>query len=424
MLLSSLLLIAQAAAPQADYEVPSGFVVERASERVGSFLALTFDAQGRLFVSLEGGPILWLADEDHDGRFEKDGTFSAEVESAQGLLWSGGVLYAVGNSHGKDGVWRLTPDAAGTAAAKVELFLPVVGANGAEPPGEHGAHGIVAGPDGFLYLMLGNYAKLGTEPEPDSPLRTGYEGSCCRRSTIPTASDCTCAIPAATSRASIQRPALALRQRRPAQLLRPRLQRAGRPVHVRQRHGVGRRPAVVSAVPLPALVEGGDYGSRAGSHPWPSCYFDSLPPSVEVGRGSPTGLVVYEGAAFPEKYRGALLAGDWSQGRILALLLKPWRATYSGRGRDAAAGQERAQHHRSRSECRWGALLRQRGPRNARQDRTADLPRVGSGFDRVDVLKEMIEPHLMRHEKRLESRLPRVVAEELRRSLQSAAHSS
>ncbi|HEX9794531.1 MAG TPA: family 16 glycoside hydrolase, partial [Planctomycetota bacterium] len=66
------------------------------------------------------------------------------------------------------------------------------------------------------------------------------------------------------------------------------------------------------------VVAGGDYGWRTGSSKWPDSYPDSLPAALDVGRGSPTGLVRYDGDQFPSSYHGALLGGDWSQGLILA----------------------------------------------------------------------------------------------------------
>ncbi|MFO0921444.1 MAG: hypothetical protein U0905_03015 [Pirellulales bacterium] len=40
---------------------------------------------------------------------------------------------------------------------------------------------------------------------------------------------------------------------------------------------------------------------------------------ANLGRGSPTGVVVYRHRAFPPKYDGAILALDWTFGRILAV---------------------------------------------------------------------------------------------------------
>ena len=42
------------------------------------------------------------------------------------------------------------------------------------------------------------------------------------------------------------------------------------------------------------VVPGAEFGWRSGWAKWPDYYYDSLPPMVEMGRGSPAGLEVYD----------------------------------------------------------------------------------------------------------------------------------
>jgi putative heme-binding domain-containing protein len=79
------------------------------------------------------------------------------------------------------------------------------------------------------------------------------------------------------------------------------------------------------------VVSGGDYGFREGTGKWPTYYADSLPPAVDVGLGSPTGVKFGTAAAFPEEYRRALFALDWTFGRILCVHLERRGASASGR---------------------------------------------------------------------------------------------
>ncbi len=76
------------------------------------------------------------------------------------------------------------------------------------------------------------------------------------------------------------------------------------------------------------LVSGGDYGFREGSGKWPKYYPDSLPSTVDVGIGSPTGLKFGTDSKYPDKYRRALYALDWSYGRIIAVHFTPKGASY------------------------------------------------------------------------------------------------
>ncbi len=78
------------------------------------------------------------------------------------------------------------------------------------------------------------------------------------------------------------------------------------------------------------VVSGGDYGWRSGSDKWPTYYEDSLPPVVDIGPGSPTGVVCGTHADFPTAYQAALFALDWTFGTIYAVHLKPEGAGYLG----------------------------------------------------------------------------------------------
>ena len=86
------------------------------------------------------------------------------------------------------------------------------------------------------------------------------------------------------------------------------------------------------------VVSGGDFGYRNGSGKWPPYYIDSLPPVVNVGPGSPTGVTFGYGAKFPAKYQDALYLCDWSYGKLYALHLAPKGATYDGELEEFVAG--------------------------------------------------------------------------------------
>jgi putative heme-binding domain-containing protein len=321
-----LLLPALLAAAQSGYEVPPDFAVERAGDAAASFIALSFDPSGRAVLSLERGGLMWLEDADGDGFFETEGTLNDSIEACQGMCWAGGVLYAVGRVDGALGVHRMTPAADGRSITATELVAEVSG-----NPGEHGPHAVAMGADGLLYLMLGDHVRMAADPEPGSPLAEGYEGSL-----LPI-------------------------------LLDPRghghgvVYPGGHVVRIDPAsgswsyHSVGYRNAydlafdrngelltfdsdMEWAVGLPWYrpvrfihsVPGGDYGWRKASGAWPSYYPDSLPALVDVGRGSPTGVVYGASASFPPRYRDVLFGGDWTDGRILVCRVREDGATYAG----------------------------------------------------------------------------------------------
>jgi putative heme-binding domain-containing protein len=76
-------------------------------------------------------------------------------------------------------------------------------------------------------------------------------------------------------------------------------------------------------------VPGAEFGWRSGSAVWPEYYPDSLPATVNIGIGSPTGVKFGTRSNFPEHYRKALFLLDWSYGRIIAVHLTPEGSSYS-----------------------------------------------------------------------------------------------
>lgn len=78
------------------------------------------------------------------------------------------------------------------------------------------------------------------------------------------------------------------------------------------------------------VVSGSDFGWRSGSGVWPSYFEDSLPPLVDIGPGSPTGVTSGLGAKFPAKYQDAIYGMDWTFGTIYAIHMTPDGSGYKG----------------------------------------------------------------------------------------------
>lgn len=85
-------------------------------------------------------------------------------------------------------------------------------------------------------------------------------------------------------------------------------------------------------------VSGSDYGWRSGSGKWKEYYEDSLPPIVNVGPGSPTGLLFGKGATYPAKYQRALFGLDWTFGTMYAFHIEPEGATYTAEVEEFLSG--------------------------------------------------------------------------------------
>jgi putative membrane-bound dehydrogenase-like protein len=319
------------------FQVPEGFELERIAEPelVGSLVCLTWGRGRELLVSREGGPILTLHDEDGDGRYDRAAEFSTEVANCQGLCLVGDDLYAVG--HGPQGAGMyLLPDR--NRDGRADEVRPLARVRGGI--GEHGPHAVVLGPDGWLYHALGNHAFIREAPEPTSSVRNPYEGDLLQ----PRFED------GHGHAAGIKVPAGTIWRFAPD----GRhwwLETAG----FRNQYDIAfnqwgelftfdsdmewdvgqpwYRPVRINH-----CVPGADFGWRSGTANWPAYYYDSLPAAVDIGRGSPTGVVFYEHRQFPARYQGAFLVCDWSLGRIIAVLLRPQGASYAATWETLASG--------------------------------------------------------------------------------------
>src|SRR5688572_4955971 len=87
------------------------------------------------------------------------------------------------------------------------------------------------------------------------------------------------------------------------------------------------------------VLSGAEFGWRSGAGKYPAYYIDSFGEVVNVGPGSPTGVVFGYGAKFPAKYQEALFACDWSFGKLYAVHLTPSGSTYTGTLEEFITGQ-------------------------------------------------------------------------------------
>lgn len=308
--------------------VARGFRVETLHEvdagSQGSWVALTLGPAGALVASDQGEKGLFrISDLDRESGVTVE-RHPVELSGAQGLAFLGDTLYAFKNGAG---IYRVTDTNSDGRLDRAEKISNVTGR------GEHGNHALLPGaPGGRLYALAGN-----STPLPG-------EGSLKRRRVQSWAEDL-----------------LLPRQWDARGHARGRMAPGGwatifdPATGTHELVGIGFRNAYDIALGehgelftfdadmewdlgLPwyrptricHVVSGSDHGWRSGSGKWPSHHEDSLPPVVDIGPGSPTGLVSGRGARFPARYQRALFALDWTFGRILAVHLEPSGASYRG----------------------------------------------------------------------------------------------
>jgi putative heme-binding domain-containing protein len=307
-------------APQA----PEGFSVRllyTVPRDQGSWVSMTFDPAGRLFVSPQEGPL-------HRVTLSKDGgaptveKLSAGVGDAQGLLHTQGSLYLNGKGPAGPGFYRLQERDGTLGEPKLLRKWPL-------EMTEHGPHGIVLGPDGKLYVMNGNYTKVPPDLSPRSPHRNYAEDLLLPRQWDATGHAVGLLAPGGV----VLRTDL---DGKDWELfcggLRNCYDLAFSPQGELFTYDSDMERDLGSPWYRPTrvlhLVSGGEYGWRSGTGKWPASHADSLPAVVDIGRGSPTGMAFGTGSRYPEPWRSALFAADWAFGRIFAVHLKARGASY------------------------------------------------------------------------------------------------
>ncbi|MCC7476591.1 MAG: c-type cytochrome [Pirellulales bacterium] len=331
--------LSSSATPADKIHVPEGFQVELLysvpKDREGSWVNLCTDPRGRLIVSDENGGLyrVSLADEGAapivadtktDSSRVRVERIPAKVRGAQGLLWAFDSLYVMMNRDRKQsGLYRVT-DSDGDGELDLVKRLQHV-----EGDGEHGPHAVVLAPDGkSLYVVCGNNSL----PVPGTESR------------VPEIWDEDQLLPRIYGvgfMRGMPAPAGAIYQVDPDGKNWQRISSGYRnPFDIAfnadgelftydadMEWDIGApwyRPTRVCHV-----SSGTDWGWRNGSAKWPVYYADTLPPVVNTGLGSPTGITFGYGAKFPAKYQNALFICDWTYGKMYAIHLQPEGSSYA-----------------------------------------------------------------------------------------------
>jgi len=265
--------------------------------------SMTIDAQGRVVVA-GAGYVKTLHDDDSDGRADRATMFSNRPASgAHGMCFDGPDLICTGDNS----VMRLRDtDGDGAADGEPEVWTAL------RHP-EHGANGIVRGPDGCYWLICGNDAGVSEKQITlaSSPVKHPRSGAVVRFSPDGKPLE-----------------VFAHGFRNPYDL---DFDAAGRLFTVDADGERDHHLPWYAATRLFDVAQGAEHGwlLMGWMRGWnrPPSFFDSVERAAEIGRGSPTGLVVYRHHAFPERYRGGVFSACWSLGKIYHLPLTPSAGT-------------------------------------------------------------------------------------------------
>jgi putative heme-binding domain-containing protein len=329
------------ATPAARIKAPKGFRVDlvysvpKATQ--GSWVNMTVDPKGRLIVSDQYGKLYRVSLKGVDANNNETSIepIDAPIGEAHGLLWAFDSLYVVVNRGRRydSGLYRVTDTNGDDKLDKVELLRKLDGG------GEHGPHAVVLAPDGkSLYIVAGNATRV---PETEGSLvpRTWGEDNLLTRmvdgagfmTTEKAPGGYICRVSPDGKRWEL----VSMGFRNPFDIA---FNRDGELFTYDSDMEWDVNMPWYRPTRVLHAVSGSDFGYRNGSGKWPPYYIDSLPPVVNVGPGSPTGIVFGYGTKFPTKYQEALFLCDWSYGKLYAVHTKPDGASYVGELEEFVAG--------------------------------------------------------------------------------------
>ena len=155
------------------FRISREFEVQRVidPETTGSVIAMAFNEFGQLIISQEGGPLLLIIDADKDDIVDSVRVYCDTVKNVQGILPLNGEVYVTADGPDGNGLYCLSDKDRDGTLESTRLLFKFEG-----EMGEHGAHGVTLGPDGLLYIVVGNHSAPLKEYASTSPHHGYYEG--------------------------------------------------------------------------------------------------------------------------------------------------------------------------------------------------------------------------------------------------------
>jgi putative heme-binding domain-containing protein len=331
------------ATPVSRFKVPAGFKVELIYSvpggPQGSWVNLCVDPKGRIIASDQYGglyrfPAPAPGQPLDPAKVEK---VPADIRAVNGMLWAFGALYVGVNDYEKkipSGLYRLSDSDGDDQLDKVELLREI------EARGDHGVHAVLPTPDGKgLYLVCGN----GSKP-------TAFAAS----SQVPPIWGEDHLLPRMPDGRGFMREVMApggiIYKVTPdgktfevfssgyRNIFDAALNREGELFTYDADMEYDFNTSWYRPTRVCHVTSGSEYGWRNGAGKRPPFYADNLPPVIDIGPGSPTGMTFGYGAKFPARYQNALFILDWSWGKLHAVHLEPSGSTYKATREEFLSG--------------------------------------------------------------------------------------
>jgi len=328
--------------PPERIHVAKGFKVELVysvpGDKQGSWVNLCLDGKGRMIASDQYGglyrfPLPPLGQPLDPAKVEK---VPADIRAANGLLWAFDALYVMVNDYDtpeNSGLFRVTSSHGDDKLDKVELLRSITGRR------DHGPHALLLAPDGkSIFAITGN----GTKPTEFSssrvPLHWGEDHLLPRMPDGRGFMRDVLAPGGIVYKVSPDGKKWEVYSNGYRNIFDGAFNRSGELFTYDSDMEYDYNTPWYRPTRICHVVSGSEFGWRNGAGKWPAWYPDSVPPVLDIGPGSPTGMTFGYGAKFPAKYQEALYACDWSWGRLYAVHLKPQGASYTATKEDFLTG--------------------------------------------------------------------------------------
>jgi putative heme-binding domain-containing protein len=307
-------------------------------ETQGSWVNLALDGKGRILASDQYGG-LYRFPAPSPGKPLDPATIQpvpAPIRGINGLLWVGDALYASVNDYEQkitNGLYRVTDSDGDDQLDKVELLRAIESRN------DHGVHALLLAPDkSSIFYITGNGAKptevetwMGTKRFgedhllPRMPDGRGFMRDVMGPGGI-------------IYRVSLDGKRFDAYSTGFRNIFDGGFHRDGELFTYDADMEYDFNTSWYRPTRINHVTSGSEWGWRNGAGKWPTFYPDNLPPAVEIGPGSPTGVVFGYGAKFPAKYQDAMFIQDWSRGKIHAVHFTPSGSSYTATKEDFLSG--------------------------------------------------------------------------------------
>ena len=314
---------AKAGTDPATFQVLPGFdteLIRSAGPSENSWVSIAFDPEGRLTVGREDKGLIRYTFSAKHKKIIRAEPINDDLRECRGLLYAHDSLYASANN--SKGLYRLRDTNGDGSFDEKKLLHASEGGVG------HGRNDLALGPDEKIYLINGDSVHLPEVTDRTSPLRRKFkpfrinEGHVIRMDADGSNKEIVCGGLRNPYGIAFNTDGEAFTYDADAEF------DMGTPWY---------RPTQVKH-----LTSGADFGWRAVTGSWPS-YFpdhpDNTQATLDIGKGSPTGVMFGTRSHFPADYQKALYILDWTYGRILAVHLRPRGSTYMGAAEVFLRGQ-------------------------------------------------------------------------------------